>query len=94
MENNILNKIDNVTSKIGGIVMAISYFPQIASVITNKSSQGLNLAFISLVTLGLMTFTFNGYVVYKNGGKLNTLIAQLANLIPALILLIISVIYM
>lgn len=88
-----LERINNITLKLGGSIMALSYFPQIIHIWQSKSSQGISLGFISMVSLALMTFSLNGYVVLKRTGDKGTLISQLANLIPALILIIMIIIF-
>lgn len=80
-----LKEINKKLLSIGSILMMLSYFPQMITILTSKSSQGISLAFIGMVTLALATFTFNGYVIYKEHGEKKTLYSQLANLIPALI---------
>lgn len=83
-----MQKINKQTLKLGGVIMALSYFPQIYQVISTQSSEGISLAFISMVTLAILTFTFNGYIVYKETDNPETLLSQLANLIPAIILIV------
>ena len=83
-----MQKINKQTLKLGGVIMALSYFPQIYQVISTQSSEGISLAFISMVTLAILTFTFNGYIVYKETDNPGTLLSQLTNLIPAIILIV------
>lgn len=87
-----MEKINDFTIKIGAIIMALSYFPQIYQVVSTKSSEGISLAFIGMVTIALATFTFNGYVVYKETGRLGTMLSQLANLIPAIVLIVLIIV--
>lgn len=87
----MLKRINRQTLKLGGIIMALSYFPQIYQVLTTGSSEGISLAFITMVSLALTTFSFNGYIVYKDTGEIGTLLSQLANLIPALILVMLII---
>lgn len=82
----MIERINKQTLKVGGVIMALSYFPQIYQVIKTGSSEGISLAFITMVTIALATFTLNGYVVYTKTGDKGTLVSQLANLIPAIIL--------
>lgn len=86
-------KINKSTLKVGGVIMALSYFPQIAQVIQTQSSQGISLAFIGMVTFALATFTFNGYVVWKKTGDIGTMVSQLANLIPAIVLIVLILVF-
>lgn len=86
-----MEKLNRQTLKLGGIIMMLSYFPQIYQVITTWSSEGISLAFIGMVAFALATFTLNGYVVWKKTGEIGTMISQLANLIPALILIVLIV---
>lgn len=88
----MLKRINKQTLKLGGIIMALSYFPQIYQVLTTGSSEGISLAFITMVSLALATFSFNGYIVYKDTGEIGTFLSQLANLIPALILVVLIII--
>ena len=90
---NKIEKINSFTLKIGGFIMAISYFPQILQILKTKSSSGISLSFIAMVSFALATFTLNGYVVYKKTGDKGTLLSQLANLIPALILIFLIIIF-
>ena len=92
MNLEVLEVINDITLKFGGFVMAVSYFPQIIQIIKNKTSEGISLKFIGMVTLALATFSFNGFVVMQNGGGAGTFISQLANLIPAIILVILIVV--
>lgn len=78
---------------LGGVIMMLSYFPQIFTILKNKTSQGVSLAFISMVTMALATFTFNGFVLYVKHGDKKTLYSQLANLIPAIVTMILVVVY-
>lgn len=87
----MLEKINKQTLKVGGVIMALSYFPQIWQVISTGSSEGISLAFIAMVSFALATFTLNGYVVYKKTGDVGTMVSQLANLIPAIILVILII---
>lgn len=73
--------------------MSLSYLPQIFQVISTKSSEGINLLFITMVTIAISTFTFNGYVIYMKTGNKGTMLSQLANLIPAVILIICILIF-
>ena len=93
MNLEVLEAINGITLKIGGFVMALSYFPQIIQILKNKTSEGISLKFIGMVTLALATFSFNGFIVMQNGGGAGTFISQLANLIPAIILVILIVVY-
>lgn len=81
-------KINRNTLKFGGFTMMLSYLPQILQVWRSGSSEGISLAFIAMVTIALSTFTYDGYVVWKRTGNKGTMYAQLANLIPAIILVI------
>lgn len=83
----VLERINRQTLKVGGVIMALSYFPQIIQVVKTRSSEGISAAFISMVAIALATFTFNGYIVYRKTGDKGTMVSQLANLIPALILI-------
>lgn len=93
MNLELLESINSITLKFGGIIMALSYFPQIIQILKNKTSEGINLKFIAMVTIALATFSFNGFVVMQNGGGAGTFISQLANLIPAIILVLLIIIY-
>ena len=86
-------KINEKTIALGGVIMMLSYFPQMFTILKNRSSQGINLLFLGMVTMALATFTFNGYVVYLETNDKKTLISQLANLIPAIITCILIVIF-
>lgn len=84
-------RINRQTLKLGGVIMALSYFPQIVQVVKTQSSEGISLAFISMVALALATFTLNGYVVWKKTDEIGTMLSQLANLIPAIMLIILII---
>lgn len=88
-----IERVNKQTLKVGGIIMALSYFPQMIQVIRTKSSEGISAAFIAMVAFALATFTLNGYVVWKKTGDKGTMVSQLANLIPALILIVLIIIF-
>lgn len=90
---NKIERINKQTLKAGGLIMALSYFPQMLQVLKTKSSEGVSLAFIAMVAIALSTFSLNGYVVYKKTGDKGTLLSQLANLVPALILIVLILIF-
>lgn len=93
MRKDKLQCINKVSIKVGSLIMALSYFPQMATILKNKSSQGISFLFIAMVTLALATFTLNGYVIYLENGDKKTLYSQLANLIPALITCLLIIIF-
>lgn len=89
----LMEKINKRGLGFGGLIMALSYFPQIIQILRTKTSEGISLIFISMVAFALITFSFNGYIVYKKTGDKGTLLSQLANLIPALILILLIVVF-
>lgn len=93
MNNPKIERINKITIKIGGLLMGLSYIPQIYKIITTKNVEGISLAFLTMVTLAVMTFTLDGYVIYRKTGEKKTMLAQLANLIPAIITVILILVY-
>ena len=85
--------INKITIKIGGLLIELSYIPQIYKIISTKNVDGISLAFLTMVTLAVMTFTLDGYVIYRKTGEKKTMLAQLANLIPAIITVILILLY-
>ena len=88
-----LKKVNNITVKAGGIIMGLSYIPQIFKILSTKNVEGISLAFLAMVTIAVATFALDGYIIYKETREPKTLIAQLLNFIPALITVILILIY-
>lgn len=93
MDIGLLNKINKYTVKAGGVVMGLSYIPQIFKILTTKSVEGISLAFLLMVSIAVATFALDGYVIYKETGESKTMIAQLLNFIPAVITVILILFY-
>ena len=89
----MLKKVNAVTIKIGGVIMGLSYIPQIYKIISTKDVSGISLLFLIMVTLAVMTFTLDGYIIYTETGEKKTMVAQILNLIPALITVLLILIY-
>ena len=89
----MLKRINTVTIKVCGIIMGLSYIPQIHKILTTKDVSGISLAFLVMVTIAVMTFTLDGYVIFQETGEKKTMVAQLLNLVPALITVILILIY-
>lgn len=83
-----LERINNVTVKAGGVIMGLSYIPQIFKILSTRSVEGISLMFLVMVTVAVSTFALDGYVIYTKTGEKKTMIAQLLNLVPALITVI------
>lgn len=88
-----IERINKITIKIGGLLMGLSYIPQIYKIISTKNVDGISLAFLTMVTLAVITFTLDGYVIYRKTGEKKTMLAQVANLIPAIITVILILLY-
>lgn len=89
----MLEKINRQTIKLGGLIMGLSYIPQIFKILSTKNVEGISLAFLAMVTIAVATFTLDGYVVYKDTGEKKTMVAQLLNLFPAIVTVILILIY-
>lgn len=88
-----MDKINNITVRLGGVVMGLSYIPQIFKILATKNVEGISLAFLLMVLIAVAAFAFDGYVIYKNTGEKKTMVAQLLNFVPAVVTVILILVY-
>lgn len=78
---------------IGGIVLVISYLPQIKMLYKTKSVKNQSLSFWIILDIGMMMFEANAIYLAITLGQLPYMISQSLNLLCGIIVLIQLLIY-
>lgn len=84
MENLLLN----IIPMLSGVVLAISYIPQIIETLKTKNVEGINKNFWILISLALLGLTISTGAIWYYKGTYGNFIVECFNLILAVTMLV------
>lgn len=81
------NLLVNVASVAAGIVLAVSYVPQIVNLYKTKQTEGISLSFWVILNLSLAMLFILAVDSYLKANTLGLLVTQGLNLVLALVVM-------
>ena len=84
--------INKIWLSVAGWILGILYIPNIIKLYKTKDYSQINYN-THLLTIAILGFTFNGYVIFLQTGDIGTLLSQIKSLVPLTIQYVMSLIY-